>query len=434
MGKISKVIEKLYAQYTQYPYISTDSRNIMPNSIFFALQGQHFDGNAFAAQALSQGAVYSVIDNKQYQQDERYILVDDVLTALQELAHMHRQQLKIPIIAITGSNGKTTTKELLHRVLSQQYQVYATQGNLNNHLGVPLSLLAIGQADEMAIIEMGANHQGEIAKLCQIARPTHGLITNLGHAHLKGFGGFEGVVLGKGELYDSLYMHHGQVFINATSARLIELGKRFKEPIYYPQQQAGHVCELLKADPYVVYKHNKGSIITTQLLGKHQFENIAAALCVGQYFGIDAHNANQAIQSYKPANNRSQVLYKGTNTILLDAYNASPESMQEAIQALQLIRASHKVLILGDMNELGQESAYWHEKLVKLTTQYNDQEVILHGPNMEAALKHNSQALYFSQKKDLATYLQQRSFKDTAILIKGSRSLELETLLTAIRA
>lgn len=434
MVDTSDVIETLYKQYLTYPNVSIDSRAVTFNAIFFALKGPNFDGNAFAAQALAKGAACAVIDDVQYKQDERYILVDDVLKALQGLASLHRRQLKIPIIAITGSNGKTTTKELIQAILSQQYKSYATQGNLNNHIGVPCSLLAMNQSVEIAVIEMGASHIGDIAQLCAIAMPTHGLVTSIGHAHLEGFGGFEGVIKGKSELYDYLLRYSGQVFINSTDSILSNIGKRFDAPIYYPQRQDFYHCKLVKEDPYVVYESRNGQIVSTQLLGKHHFNNIAAALCIAAYFGVDERSANQAIRAYQPCNNRSQVIKKGSNIILLDSYNANPESVKGAIRAFQFIQATHKVLILGDMNELGEDSLRCHQELVALTTQGAYQEVILCGPHLEAAQANNSKALYFGQKRELEVCLKHRNFENTAILIKGSRTLQLETLVALINS
>jgi UDP-N-acetylmuramoyl-tripeptide--D-alanyl-D-alanine ligase len=431
MSKTNQIIEKLYEHFVQYPDISTDSRTVKPYSIFFALRGKNFNGNEFAEQALSRGAVYAVIDDSQYQKDERYILVDDVLKTLQELANFHRRQLNIPIIAITGSSGKTTTKELIYAVLAKKYEAYATQGNLNNYIGVPLSLLAITPFVEIAVIEMGANHQKEIAELCEIAMPTHGLITNIGPVHLEGFGGIEGVMMGKGELYEYLTQHKGQAFINSTDPKLMKLSKRLGDPIYYPQDEDDYTCSLVQANPFVVYQGRSGQIVKTQLLGKHQFHNIATALCIGDYFGVDETSANQAIKNYQPLSNRCQLINRGSNVILMDAYNANPEAMKAAIQTLQLIPASHKILILGDMKELGEESAYFHEELIKLTTRYDYQAVLLHGPHLEVARIHNPKSLHFKHKEELAVYLKQANFRNTAILIKGSRSLQMETLLDA---
>jgi UDP-N-acetylmuramoyl-tripeptide--D-alanyl-D-alanine ligase len=425
-------LEKLYAYYLKHPYLTTDSRQVIPNSIFFALKGPRFNGNAFAAIALQQGAAYAVIDDVFYQQDERYLLVEDVLTSLQELAKLHRSNLAIPIVGITGSSGKTTTKALMDVVLSQRYQVYATQGNLNNHIGVPISLLSIKPSIEVAIIEMGANHQKEIAKLCEIAMPTHGLITNIGPVHLEGFGGIAGVMLGKGELYDYLSKNHGQAFVNSKDFRLLAMSQRLKNPIYYPQIDDTYTCSLIQATPYVIYQDCHGQTVPTRLLGKHQFYNVAAALCIGYYFGIAADKANQAIQNYQPLANRCQLIRKGSNSVLLDAYNANPESMKAAIQTLYSVQAEDKVLILGDMEELGTYSAAFHKNLVKLTTESNYRAVLLHGMHMQAASSYNPKAIYFKEKADLAAYLQQANFHHTAILIKGSRSLQLETLLEVL--
>ena len=425
-------IARLYEKYLIYPNVSIDSRSISLGTIFFALRGPNFNGNAFAEQALAQGAAYAVIDDAQYKQGERYILVGDTLKALQALANFHRRQLKIPIIAITGSYGKTTTKELIQAVLSQQYKSYATQGNRNNHIGVPLSLLAIDSSVKIAVIEMGANHIGEIAQLCTMAMPTHGLITNVGHVHLEGFGNLEGVIKGKSELYDYLLHHHGQVFINSAHAILNDMGQGFEVPILYPQQHDFYHCQFIQARPYVVYRSEKAQIITTQLLGEYNFYHIAAALCIGKYFGIDEHIANQAIQAYRPCNNRLQVIKKGSSIILLDAYNASLESVKSAIHAFQFIQATHKVLILGDMHELGKERIRFHQELVTLTNQIAYREVILYGPNLGMAKAANPQALHFLDKKALESYLKNSDLEDSAILIKGSRTLQLETLVPFI--
>jgi UDP-N-acetylmuramoyl-tripeptide--D-alanyl-D-alanine ligase len=424
-------LESLYEIYLQHPYISTDSRVVKTDSIFFSLQGPNFNGNKFAESALKQGAAYAVIDDISYQQDERYLLVKDVLTTLQELAKFHRRQLNIPVIGITGSSGKTTTKELLYAVLAKKYRTYATQGNLNNHIGVPLSILSIRPSIEVAVIEMGANHQKEIAQLCEIAMPTHGLITNIGPVHIEGFGGIEGVMKGKGELYDYLTQQGGQVFVNSTDQRLLQMSQRLKQSIYYPQANDDYTCSLVQADPFLIYQDRHEKTIKTQLLGKHQFNNIATALCVGYYLGVEEEAANQAIRNYQPLPNRCQLIHRGNNTILLDAYNANPEAMKAAIQTLQSLPFPHKILILGDMNELGEDAASFHEELVLLTTQYNYQAVLLHGPHMKTAQIHNLQAVYFKQKEDLVAYIKQANFQNAAILIKGSRSLQLESLLDA---
>ena len=422
------IVASLYARYLTHRSITTDSRHVSPYAIFFALKGPNFDGNTFAEQALEKGASYAVIDNAQYKKDSRYILVDDVLVALQRLAQHHRRQLKIPVVGITGSSGKTTTKELIQAVLSCCYVTTATKGNLNNHIGVPLTVLGIDERAEIAIVEMGANHVGEIAQLCEIAMPTHGLITNIGHVHIEGFGSFEGVVKGKSELYDYLHQHNGIVFTNSADPILSRISRRFTQPITYPQQQDFYHCKLVKESPFVVYQSENGQVITSHLLGQYHFYNMAAALCIAKYFEVDAMKANRAIQDYQPSNNRSQIITKGSNTILLDAYNANLESIKGAIQALHLLPSVHKVLILGDMAELGEESEEAHQELGRFTAQAVYKAVLLCGPHMIAAKEANPSALYFPQKEDLKTYLEQQAFEDTAFLIKGSRFLQLEAL------
>ena len=425
-------IDHLYQRYVTHRNVAIDSRNIAPHSIFFALKGPRFDGNAFAAQALEQGASYVVIDDARYKKDARYILVDDVLKTLQRLANHHRKQLKIPIIGITGSSGKTTTKELIQAVLRSRYVVTATQGNLNNHIGVPLTVLAIDTKTEIGVVEMGANHVGEIAQLCEIAQPTHGLITNVGHVHIEGFGSFEGVIKGKGELYDYLLSHKRIIFTNSTDPILRDMSRRFVQPITYPMQQDAYHCKLVDNSPYVVYKSENGQVITSQLLGRYHFYNVATALCVAKYFQVDETKANQAIQNYQPNNNRSQLIKKGTNTILLDAYNANLASIKGAIQALHTILAAHSVLILGDMSELGEETEEAHRALGRFTAQATYKAVLLCGTHMAAAKETNRNALHFHQKEDLGAYLEQQAFENTAFLIKGSRFMQLETLVAFI--
>jgi UDP-N-acetylmuramoyl-tripeptide--D-alanyl-D-alanine ligase len=351
---------------------------------------------------------------------------------LQKLASHHRKQREIPIIGITGSSGKTTTKELIQTVLRSRYNVVATQGNLNNHIGVPLTVLAMDDKTEIGIVEMGANHVGEIAQLCEIAMPTHGLITNIGHVHIEGFGSFEGVVKGKGELYDHLNQHHGVVFLNTTDPILSSMDKHLAQLVTYPQRQDFYHCSLINQSPEVVYQGENGQVVRSQLLGRYHFDNIAAALCIAKYFQVDETLANGAIQNYQPSTNRSQIFTKGNNIILLDAYNANLESIKGAIQVLHAIPALHKVLILGDMAELGQESEEAHRALGRFTTQSTYKAVLLCGTHMAATKEANLKALHFHQKEDLSAYLEQQAFKNTAFLIKGSRFLQLETLVASI--
>lgn len=426
------IVLSLYEKYLAHKSVTTDSNHVAPHAIFFALKGDNFDGNTFADQALAQGATYAVIDNTQYKKDSRYILVDNVLEILQRLAQHHRRQLNIPIIGITGSSGKTTTKELLQAVLSCRYITMATKGNLNNHIGVPLTVLAIDDQAEVAIVEMGANHVGEIAQLCEIAMPTHGLITNMGHVHIEGFGSFEGVIQGKSELYNYLHQYQGVVFVNSTDQILKKASRHLIEPVTYPQQEDFYHCQLVEESPFVVYQSENREVVSSYLLGQYHFHNIAAALCLAKYFEVNEIKANKAIQNYQPDNNRSQLVKKGSNTILLDAYNANLDSMKGAIKVLQLIPSIHKVLILGDMAELGEETEVAHQEIGHYTTQAIYKAILLCGSHMAAAKMANPDALYFPAKEGLVSFLERKKFEDTAFLIKGSRSLSLETLVGAI--
>jgi UDP-N-acetylmuramoyl-tripeptide--D-alanyl-D-alanine ligase len=426
------LIAHLYMIYLDHRNITVDSRKVAPQAIFFALKGPRFDGNAFAEQALEQGASYAVIDDARYRKDARYILVDHVLITLQRLASHHRNQLKIPIIGITGSSGKTTTKELIQAVLRSRYNITATQGNLNNHIGVPLTILSMDDQTEIGIVEMGANHVGEIAQLCEMARPTHGVITNIGHVHIEGFGSFEGVIRGKRELYDYLHRHNGVAFANTTDPIIKRITTPFTHVVTYPQQQDFYHCQFVTESPFVVYQSENGQLVHSQLLGRYHFQNIATALCVAKYFQVDETKANRAIKNYQPSNNRSQIIKKGSHTILLDAYNANLESIKGAMQALHVMPADHKVLILGDMAELGEETEEAHRALGRFTTQAVYKAVLLCGPRMIAAQEANPSALHFLKKEDLSVYLAQQEFINTAFLIKGSRFMQLETLVAFI--
>lgn len=424
--------EKLYYLFLECKAISTDTRHITPGSLFFALKGPNFNANEFAAEALQKGARFAVIDEEEYQKGDQYILVDDVLEALQKLANYHRKQLNIPVLAITGSNGKTTTKELIKAVLSEKYKTLATAGNLNNHIGVPLTLLSIDEQVEIAIIEMGANAVGEIDMLCHIAEPDHGIITNIGKAHTGGFGGFEGVIRGKSELYNYLLQHSGTVFINSRNEILGNMGRRFTNPYYYPAKNDFYACKFINASPYVVLETDAGQV-ETKLVGKYNFENIAAALCIGKYFKVSAAKANEAVSRYAPSNNRSQIVVKGSNTIILDAYNANPSSMKAALENLKSIQAAKKVAILGDMNELGEESEEEHRKLGQLIANAGLDQVFFCGKLIQPAMEANPGAEYFENREQLAFYLETLSFEDTTLLIKASRSVGLEKLTGYIK-
>ncbi|MGV3640565.1 MAG: UDP-N-acetylmuramoyl-tripeptide--D-alanyl-D-alanine ligase [Adhaeribacter sp.] len=423
-------LEALYHKYQQCRHVSTDSRAEQNNSLFFALNGPNFKGARFAAGALEKGALYAVIDDATYA-TERCIVVEDTLEALQALGRYHRQQLQIPVIGITGSNGKTTTKELTHAVLSQKYKTWYTQGNLNNHIGVPLTLLAIQPEHEMAIIEMGANHINEIAQLCSIALPTHGLITNIGKAHLEGFGSLEGVARAKSELYLHLDQTGGTVFLNSGNEHLMRMARRLEHKVTYPAPGDFFHCTFLEASPFVVYESENGEQVTTQLMGEYNFENIAAASCIGKFFQVPIQDINQGIAAYTPANNRSQVIQKSSNTILLDAYNANPSSMSAAVGNFAKAAAPRKVVILGDMFELGADSAEEHRKLGALAADAGFDLVLLCGQEMQAAAQQPG-CQYFPDKAALQAWLTSNPITGAHILVKGSRGMGLESLLEVL--
>lgn len=422
-------IETLYKLFLESRKVSTDTRQIVPGSIFFALKGDKFNANEFAAEALAKGASYAVIDDERFKKDERFILVHNVLETLQALAHFHRSQLKIPVVALTGSNGKTTSKELLSAVLSTKFRTYATKGNLNNHIGVPLTLLSITDDIEVAVVEMGANHVGEIALLSKLANPTHGFITNIGKAHIGTFGGFDNIMRGKSELYQHLILNKGIVFINSQNPILANMAKRFEKPFFYPAKGDYYHASLESADPNVTVIAENGDRIETNLVGGYNFENIAAALCIGKYFGVDAKQANKAIAEYLPSNMRSQIVKKNSNTIVLDAYNANPSSMAAAIANLAAMKALKKVLILGDMFELEEEAKAEHEAIGRLIKEHKFTDVYLCGSLFKAALHEIPDAKYFVHKNELVDELKQFPISNALILVKASRGIGLEAVV-----
>jgi UDP-N-acetylmuramoyl-tripeptide--D-alanyl-D-alanine ligase len=427
-------ISNLYQSFLACKGVSTDTRKIDQDVLFFALKGPNFDANSFAQQALEKGAKYVVIDNPEYQLDERYLLVDNALKALQDLATYHRQQLDIPVVGLTGSNGKTTTKELIYTVLSQHLKTYATQGNLNNHIGVPLTILGIDHSFEIAIVEMGANKPGDIRELVEICQPTHGLITNVGKAHLEGFRSLEGVKRTKGELYDWLATTNGTVFINAKNPILMDMAqyRNFAKKVYISSSKQPNtfiIPTLLESIPFVKYQTPDNHIVVTHLTGGYNFENIAIALAIGEHFGIPTQKAHQGIASYSPTNNRSQVVIQGTNTILMDAYNANPSSMTAAIKNFDQMPANKKMVILGDMFELGQEADSEHATLGELLAKCRFNNVLLIGELMQNALIHLPKAYYFPDKFGLHLWLQDHPQQDTFVLVKGSRGMGLESVL-----
>ena len=422
-------IQKLYQKYLECKVVSTDTRQITPGSMFFSLKGPKFNANAFAEEALHKGAAYVVVDEAAFANNEKYILVEDGLQSLQQLATYHRSQLKIPIIGLTGSNGKTTSKELLHAVLAKKIKTFATKGNLNNHIGVPLSILSIDSSFEIAVIEMGANHVGEIATLAEIANPTHGFITNIGKAHIGMFGGFENIVKAKSELYQHLIEHNGQVFINSQNSILANGAKRFKAPLFYPAAGDYYHAEFISADPYIKFKADNGDEVQTKLLGAYNFENMTAALCIGKFFGVDAKLANTAVADYQPENMRSQIVKKGSNTIILDAYNANPSSMTAAIENLAAMKADKKVLILGDMYELEAEAEQEHRNIGKLIRKKGFENIFLVGSLFKSALNEIPMTKHFESKQLLMDELKKHPLNNSTILVKASRGIGLETIV-----
>lgn len=427
----------LYQKYRECSGVSTDTRKIPTDSLFFALKGPHFDANSFAEEALEKGAKYAVVDNPAVVVNENILLVQDVLQALQNLANFHAQQLNIPFIALTGSNGKTTTKELINKVLSTKFKTLATFGNLNNHIGVPLTILAINDTIQMAIIEMGANKQGDIKELVEICEPTHGFITNIGKAHLEGFGGLQGVRKGKGELFDWLAENNKTIFVNAASTPTYEMAserKGFEEIITYTtddNRRFQTVITMLEDSPFVVFTDPEGGYYKSHLTGVYNFQNIAAAVRIGQYFGVETSVACQAVADYQPNNNRSQFVQKGSNHVLMDAYNANPSSMSAAITYFNDLKSDKKMVILGDMFELGEDATDEHQTIGKLLARCKFDKILLVGELMESALKELPimKALYFPDKFGLHTWLQDYPQTNTHILVKGSRGMGLESVL-----
>ncbi|MFB9863452.1 UDP-N-acetylmuramoyl-tripeptide--D-alanyl-D-alanine ligase [Rufibacter immobilis] len=428
---MAELVEHLYQKYLECRKVSTDSRAEQDNTLFFALDGPNFKGSQFAQMALDKGARYAVVQDPTVT-GPNIIQVEDSLKALQALALHHRLQLSIPVIGITGSNGKTTTKELINAVLSQKFNVLCTKGNLNNHIGVPLTLLSIQPEHELAIIEMGANHPGDIAELCSYALPTHGIITNIGKAHLEGFGSLEGVARTKSELYLHLDKANGTVFVNTSNEHLMRMVRRIATKITYYQPQDDYSAELLQAAPEVIYRAANGEEVHTHLMGSYNFENMAAAACIGQYFGVPHEAINAAIAHYVPTNNRSQIVQKDTNTILLDAYNANPSSMALSVSNFAQMAGARKVVILGDMLELGQESEPEHRALGEQLNQQSFSEVFLCGKEMRYAAEVNPDFRYFAEKSALEQWLTDHPVRDSHVLIKGSRGIGLETLVALL--
>ncbi len=421
-------IQGLHELFLNCSSVSTDTRKIVPDSMFFAIKGERFDANTFAAEALEKGAAYVVIDNSEFYIDARTVLVGDSLEALQQLAKFHRQYLKLPVIGLTGSNGKTTTKELMLAVLGQKYKVKATIGNLNNHIGVPLTLLSFDQSTQLGIVEMGANHQKEIEFLCDLALPDYGYITNFGKAHLEGFGGIEGVIKGKSELYDHLRSHDKMAFVNQDDLLQVEKSDgiaRFSFGLQCDECQLR--IESVDAEPFVNVTYN-GQKIQTQLIGAYNANNISAAIAVGKYFEVDDILIKKALENYAPDNNRSQLLKQGSNEVIMDAYNANPSSMAAALRNFAGLKRERKVAILGDMFELGVESAAEHAAIVEMLSDQSAKFIFV-GHDFYKARNSRPGFLFFSEYDELRQFLIAQPITDSTILIKGSRGMALERIL-----
>jgi UDP-N-acetylmuramoyl-tripeptide--D-alanyl-D-alanine ligase len=422
-------IEELYQLFLKHPSVQTDTRKLKNGDLFFALKGDNFNGNQFALQALEKGASYAIVDEAVAGENDHIIVVDDVLNTLQQLAKYHRQQFNIPFLAITGSNGKTTTKELIHAVLSSHFKTYTTEGNLNNHIGIPLTLLKVKADAEIAVIEMGANHQQEIAGYCRYTLPTHGLINNVGKAHLEGFGGIEGVKKGKGELYDFIRETKGTIFINTDFDYLVEMSEGINNKISYGTQNASTIGKLISSEPFLIVKITSNTEIgevSTHLVGDYNLPNVLAAVAAGLYFGVPAGKIKTAIENYLPSNSRSQLIEAGSNQIILDAYNANPSSMQLAIENFAKLPAQKKVLMLGAMAELGETSVAEHQNIIDLITKFNWHKVVLVGGDFMKIVHPFERFASSSEAKD---WFKSQQFTNTHFLIKGSRSMKMEEIL-----
>jgi UDP-N-acetylmuramoyl-tripeptide--D-alanyl-D-alanine ligase len=427
---IKTPVHEVYNIFLQSSGVSLDTKTLVCGNIFFGLKGEHFNGNTFAREALEKGAAFAVIDDPEYKIDERCLLVDNVLSTLQQLAHHHRKQLNIPVIGITGTNGKTTTKELINHVLSAKYKVYATKGNLNNHIGVPLTLLNIKAEDaQIAIVEMGANHVGEIKELCQIAEPNYGMITNIGKAHLEGFGSINRIIKTKSALYQSVKAIQGILFVNSDDELLMELSSNIKRITYGQLGDCKGVCKEGHLLLELVFP-DYSTEIQTQLVGDYNFHNVMGAIAVGLHFSVPIDDIKFALERYIPTNNRSQLIKKNNKTIIIDAYNANPSSMETAICNFAKIRASSKALLLGDMLELGKSSEKEHQYIVDLIRKQSFDHVYLLG---EAFAKTNADSSWlFTNNEQLSIALKKTLSPNTMLLIKGSRAMKMEQFLNII--
>lgn len=433
---------QLYSIFLQHPIICTDSRVCPENSIFFALKGDNFNANAFALSALEKGCSYAVVDEVEYAIDDRFILVENVLTTLQELATYHRKKLGTTILGITGTNGKTTTKELIAAVLGEKYNVLFTQGNLNNHIGVPLTLLKLNSTHEIAVIEMGANHPGEIKQLVEIACPEYGIITNVGKAHLEGFGSFEGVKRTKKELYDYIFANGKEIFINKDNTELVEMAaeagfktaERMHEYSLSTNYNDCSIAGLVKScSPFLNMECTIATAetvtINTQLVGSYNAENVLVAVAIGHYFEVENNHIKQGLENYVPQNNRSQLTVTENNKLVIDAYNANPTSLRAAILNFAQMDIENKTLIIGDMLELGEQSKVEHQNIIDLLQQNKFRNVLLVGKEFSGT---KNQFHCFSDVTELINYLEKQPIKKHFVLIKGSRGIKLEKVISTL--
>lgn len=425
-------IPTLYQLYQQCGRVNTDSRNIKPNDLFFALRGANFDGNKFAEDAIKKGAAYAVIDNAEFKRDNRFLVVDDTLKALQDLSRYHRDKLAIPFIAIAGSNGKTTTKELIREVLKTSLDTFATPGNYNNEIGVPLTLLQITPKTEVAVIELGARHMGDIAELCVICNPSHGLVTNNGKDHLETFKTLENTLKTNAELYNHLAATHGTVFINTDHADLAGAAAQVKQQISYGKkpgaQYQGSVESLFPYLSVSYVSNGEKVVIHSKLIGGYNLENIMAAVAVGKTLGVSDFLIKKAIEAYAPTNNRSQLVEKGSNTFIMDAYNANPSSMAEALNNFEQIQAAHKVVILGDMLELGDTSLEEHLLIALRLKNLQLDDIVLIGPEF-GKVSQKLDCHHFETVEQAQQWFAAKDYQNTLFLLKGSRGVAVEKIL-----
>jgi len=429
-----KIVE-LYKIFLENRKIITDSRLSEKKAIFFALKGDNFNGNEFAKSALANGCSYAVIDEIKYKKDDRFLLVDNVLKTLQELATYHRKLMNIPVIGITGTNGKTTTKELMNAVLSKKYITLATKGNYNNHIGVPLTILSITENTQIAIVEMGANHKGEIAELCEIAQPNYGIITNVGKAHLEGFENIDGVIETKKALYQFLELNNGVAFVNEKNSLLKELSSKIPQVTYGNSAFADINGRILSCDPLLEFEWNTADSanekhhVKSNIVGEYNFENVLAAVCIGNFFQVSPDKINLAIKEYISNNNRSQIVKTKTNIIILDAYNANPTSMNVAINSFCTLKYSNKIAIIGDMLELGSSSEEEHKKIIDVLMQTHLLKIFLVGNSFSSFNLPPERFVSFANVEDAFVSMKQEAIHNATILIKGSRGIKLEKLV-----